>query len=56
MSSLRFDPFRELDRWASEVMGAARAPRLMPMDAYRSPSRPSRDASRSAAPAPRTTR
>jgi HSP20 family protein len=35
MSSLRFDPFRELDRWASEVMGAARTPRLMPMDAYR---------------------
>jgi HSP20 family protein len=35
MSALRFDPFRELDRWASEVMGAARAPRMMPMDAYR---------------------
>jgi HSP20 family protein len=35
MSSLRFDPFRELDRWANEVMGAARTPRMMPMDAYR---------------------
>lgn len=35
MTSLRFDPFRELDRWASEMMGAARTPRLMPMDAYR---------------------
>jgi len=35
MSTLRFDPFRELDRWASEAMGAARVPRLMPMDAYR---------------------
>ena len=35
MTSLRFDPFRELDRFASEMMGAARAPRLMPMDAYR---------------------
>ncbi|NUT36681.1 MAG: Hsp20/alpha crystallin family protein [Hamadaea sp.] len=36
MASMRFDPFRELDRWANEVMGATtRAPRLMPMDAYR---------------------
>jgi len=35
VTSLRFDPFRELDRMASEMMGAARAPRLMPMDAYR---------------------
>ncbi len=35
MTSLRFDPFRELDRWANEVMGAARTPRLMPMDVYR---------------------
>ena len=35
MSNLRFDPFRELDRWANEMMGAARTPRLMPMDAYR---------------------
>jgi HSP20 family protein len=36
VTTMRFDPFRELDRWASEMMGAARAPRLMPMDAYRS--------------------
>ncbi len=35
MTALRFDPFRELDRFANEVMGATRAPRLMPMDAYR---------------------
>lgn len=35
MTVLRFDPFRELDRFANEVMGATRAPRLMPMDAYR---------------------
>jgi HSP20 family protein len=38
MSSLRFDPFRDLDRWASDVInsvGAARAPRPMPLDAYR---------------------
>jgi HSP20 family protein len=35
MASVRFDPFRELDRWANEVMGSTRAPRLMPMDAYR---------------------
>ena len=35
MSTLRFDPFRELDRWATEMMGSTRAPRLMPMDAYR---------------------
>ena len=34
-SSLRFDPFRELDRWANEVMGAGRSPRLMPLDVYR---------------------
>lgn len=35
MSVLRFDPFRDLDRWAAEMMGAVRTPRLMPMDAYR---------------------
>lgn len=35
MTSLRFDPFREWDRWAAEMMGAARMPRLMPMDVYR---------------------
>jgi HSP20 family protein len=31
---MRFDPFRELDRVASQVWGSARSP-LMPMDAYR---------------------
>lgn len=35
MTALRFDPFRELDRFASEVLGSTRAPRLMPLDAYR---------------------
>lgn len=35
MTSLRFDPFRELDRWAAEMMGAARTPRMMPLDVYR---------------------
>ncbi len=35
MTSLRFDPFRDLDRLASEVWGTSRSPRLMPMDAYR---------------------
>jgi HSP20 family protein len=34
-AALRFDPFRELDRWANEMMGAARTPRLMPLDVYR---------------------
>jgi HSP20 family protein len=37
---LRFDPFRDLDRLAEQVLGAqagtARAPRFMPMDLYRS--------------------
>ena len=35
MSALRFDPFRELNRVADEMMGVARTPRLMPLDAYR---------------------
>ena len=37
---LRFDPFRDLDRFAEQVLGTpagtARAPRFMPMDLYRS--------------------
>jgi HSP20 family protein len=37
---LRFDPFRDIDRLAEQVLGAqagsARAPRVMPMDLYRS--------------------
>jgi HSP20 family protein len=36
---LRFDPFRDLDRMAEQLLGAptgtARAPRFMPMDLYR---------------------
>jgi HSP20 family protein len=28
----RFDPFRDFDRLASEMVGAARTPALMPMD------------------------
>lgn len=40
MAVLRFDPFRDLDRLAEQVLGvpagSARAPRFMPMDLYRS--------------------
>lgn len=40
MAVLRFDPFRELDRMTEQMLGvpagSARAPRLMPMDLYRS--------------------
>lgn len=32
---LRFDPFRDLDRLADQMLGAARMPRMMPMDAFR---------------------
>ncbi|MEU8005138.1 Hsp20/alpha crystallin family protein [Catellatospora sp. NPDC049111] len=32
---MRFDPFRDLDRLAGEVFGAARTPALMPMDCLR---------------------
>jgi HSP20 family protein len=32
---MRFDPFRDLDRLANEVFGAARTPALMPMDCLR---------------------
>lgn len=32
---LRFDPFRDFDRLASQVLGAVRTPDLMPMDCYR---------------------
>ena len=32
---LRFDPFREFDRMASQLFADARTPRAMPMDAYR---------------------
>ncbi|WP_018505830.1 Hsp20/alpha crystallin family protein [Parafrankia discariae] len=33
---LRFDPFRDFDRLASEAFGTARTPQPMPMDCYRS--------------------
>lgn len=40
MAVLRFDPFRDLDRLAEQMLGvpagSARAPRFMPMDLYRS--------------------
>lgn len=39
MSVLRFDPFRDFDRLAEQVLGVSagttRAPRFMPMDLYR---------------------
>jgi HSP20 family protein len=35
MQALRFDPFRDFDRLAGEVFGAARTPSLMPVDALR---------------------
>lgn len=35
MSTLRFDPFRDLDRLTADWLGGARTPRWAPMDAYR---------------------
>jgi HSP20 family protein len=32
---LRFDPFRDIDRLANEILGAPRVPQPMPMDCYR---------------------
>jgi HSP20 family protein len=32
---MRFDPFRELDRWAQQLNGTPTRPAGMPMDAYR---------------------
>jgi HSP20 family protein len=32
---LRFDPFRDIDRLAHEILGAPRVPQPMPMDCYR---------------------
>ncbi|UQX12876.1 HSP20 family small heat-shock protein [Candidatus Mycobacterium methanotrophicum] len=32
---MRTDPFRELDRWAQQVLGTAARPAVMPMDAWR---------------------
>jgi HSP20 family protein len=33
---LRFDPFRDVDRLAEQLLGNQRAPRVMPMDLFRS--------------------
>jgi HSP20 family protein len=33
---LRFDPFRDVDRLAEQLFGTQRAPRVMPMDLFRS--------------------
>lgn len=33
---MRFDPFREMDRLVDELAAAGRAPRSVPLDAYRS--------------------
>jgi HSP20 family protein len=33
---LRFDPFRDVDRLAEQLLGTQRAPRAMPMDLFRS--------------------
>lgn len=35
MQTLRFDPFRDLDRLAADLSGTARTPSLMPMDCLR---------------------
>ncbi|WP_433790822.1 Hsp20/alpha crystallin family protein [Actinoplanes sp. CA-252034] len=32
---LRFDPFRDIDRLANELLGARQVPQAMPMDCYR---------------------
>lgn len=33
--AMNFDPFRELDRMTSALLGSAQSPRVMPMDLYR---------------------
>jgi HSP20 family protein len=33
---LRFDPFRDVDRLAEQLLGSQRTPRVMPMDLFRS--------------------
>ncbi len=35
MALMRFDPFRELDRWAEQAVAGARAARTFPMEAFR---------------------
>jgi HSP20 family protein len=36
MTLMRFDPFRELDRFGEQVLAGSRAMRTMPMEAFRS--------------------
>jgi HSP20 family protein len=35
MTLMRFDPFRELDRWTEQALAGARTARAMPMEALR---------------------
>ena len=35
MTAMRFDPFQEFDRLSRQMLGTGRAPRSMPMEAYR---------------------
>jgi HSP20 family protein len=35
MMLMRTDPFRDVDRWAQQVLGTAARPAVMPMDAWR---------------------
>ncbi|HEX8870774.1 MAG TPA: Hsp20/alpha crystallin family protein [Lentzea sp.] len=35
MTLMRFDPFRELDRFTGQVLGGARTRTMMPIEAYR---------------------
>ena len=35
MTLMRFDPFRELDRWTEQAMAGSRSMRTMPMEALR---------------------
>ncbi|MCW2664226.1 MAG: heat shock protein Hsp20, partial [Mycobacterium sp.] len=35
MAFLRFDPFRDLDRWSEQALVGARAARTLPMEALR---------------------
>jgi HSP20 family protein len=35
MALMRSDPFRELDRFAEQVMAGSRVPQTMPMEAFR---------------------
>jgi HSP20 family protein len=35
MALMRFDPFRELDRFTEQMLGGTRTRSMMPVDAYR---------------------